>query len=1010
MTKLMPFQRETVNTILESFRKRSRRARARRFLVADEVGLGKTVVAQHVIRELLKNRERPLVVFYMCSNLTIARQNRRKLLEILPRGEREMADCPIDRLSLLPTSSRPIHHLLNLYSLTPDTSIPIRKQRRRDGRQEERALVHALIEHVCPSFLKETGPKIFRRSASVYWTTILNEQREKARRRKLRKAFAESIRKEFSLEPGQHILPALLRIKDDELRLIAHLRNALAASAIEEVQPDLVIYDEFQRFHDLVEDLSSKTDADRAANRIVKHLRGDDDVVNPPALLLLSATPYRLFTRREEEAISSHRTEFFDLVEFLYGSDKWAHQKRIQCEAAFQKLEAELSKGQPASNDAQKSRAEAEMLLRPIMARTERASHNDGWDNFSTENLFTPVEIEDISIFKHLSRSFYEEHRSSAVQYWTSIPLPMQTMGNHYVTWKSSKMAACDGTPRITEAMRDRYEAPIKWPHPRLRALQQLAPSDSLALPWLPPTAGWWPLRGHWKKENAEQTRKLLIFSRFYAVPQAIAATISYNLEARVLATEKLSYSETSRRRLLSATHKRHSLLALFHPSPFLINATDPLAAHSTDLRIIRREIRRQLKIALSKLGIGIRDKGPSFPVWRLLARLEYLAGNWGWINEAWRRVCEKVSSSETEDSGLTQLLNEWNTEIQQPLENIRPAQLEELIDYALGSPGVVVGRSLSRHWPEAVSERGFYQTLAASWIGLRNYLDQRWFYRILCKSKESYPDALLRVVVDGNLEAVLDEHLWITSRLRGLSEDELANELREGLTIKSGMFFLHPLEGKRENTFSLRCHVAMPFVQSRVRYLEEGEKPFRTDEIRRAFNTPFWPYVLATTSVGQEGLDFHAWCDTLVHWDLCRNPVDLEQREGRIQRFGGLSIRREIARVLGQEAMNTRKNGESPWVRIESMANESLADESGLAPWWVCRNAAVKRYVFDVPLSEQRHKLELLKRQRLWYRMVLGQPNQEDLLDLLSKRTDMNPEEVRKAVINLSPWFHKHR
>ena len=31
----------------------------------------------------------------------------------------------------------------------------------------------------------------------------------------------------------------------------------------------------------------------------------------------------------------------------------------------------------------------------------------------------------------------------------------------------------------------------------------------------------------------------------------------------------------------------------------------------------------------------------------------------------------------------------------------------------------------------------------------------------------------------------------------------------------------------------------------------------------------------------------------TLVHWDLCRNPVDLEQREGRIQRFGGLAIRR---------------------------------------------------------------------------------------------------------------------
>ena len=70
-----------------------------------------------------------------------------------------------------------------------------------------------------------------------------------------------------------------------------------------------------------------------------------------------------------------------------------------------------------------------------------------------------------------------------------------------------------------------------------------------------------------------------------------------------------------------------------------------------------------------------------------------------------------------------------------------------------------------------------------------------------------------------------------------------------------------------------------MPFVEGRAAYAHEPgatestEVPrIRTDELRKAFNTPFWPYVLATTSVGQEGLDFHAWCDTIVHWDLCRN------------------------------------------------------------------------------------------------------------------------------------------
>ena len=92
-----------------------------------------------------------------------------------------------------------------------------------------------------------------------------------------------------------------------------------------------------------------------------------------------------------------------------------------------------------------------------------------------------------------------------------------------------------------------------------------------------------------------------------------------------------------SRRRLLSATDKRHPLLGLFLPSPFLINATDPLAARNTDIRTIRRVVRQQLKAALNEIGVAIRNKGPSLPPWRLLARLEEASGNWDWLSEAWR-------------------------------------------------------------------------------------------------------------------------------------------------------------------------------------------------------------------------------------------------------------------------------------------------------------------------------------------------------------------------------------
>ena len=45
-------------------------------------------------------------------------------------------------------------------------------------------------------------------------------------------------------------------------------------------------------------------------------------------------------------------------------------------------------------------------------------------------------------------------------------------------------------------------------------------------------------------------------------------------------------------------------------------------------------------------------------------------------------------------------------------------------------------------------------------------------------------------------------------------------------------------------------------------------------------------PFVLATTSIGQEGLDFHNYCRVIMYWNLPSNPMDLEQREGR-KNFG---------------------------------------------------------------------------------------------------------------------------
>ena len=110
--ELAEFQRAAVETICERL---TNAGGSRRFLLADEVGLGKTVVARGVIDELLRRRRgRELVVVYLCSNTEIADQNRTKLAPNAPPSLR--------RITQLAWSTKAGDNL-QLYSFTPGTSL-----------------------------------------------------------------------------------------------------------------------------------------------------------------------------------------------------------------------------------------------------------------------------------------------------------------------------------------------------------------------------------------------------------------------------------------------------------------------------------------------------------------------------------------------------------------------------------------------------------------------------------------------------------------------------------------------------------------------------------------------------------------------------------------------------------------------------------------------------------------------------------------------------------------------
>jgi len=180
-----------------------------------------------------------------------------------------------------------------------------------------------------------------------------------------------------------------------------------------------------------------------------------------------------------------------------------------------------------------------------------------------------------------------------------------------------------------------------------------------------------------------------------------------------------------------------------------------------------------------------------------------------------------------------------------------------------------------------------------------------------------------------------------------------------------------------------------------------------RSSAVRSAFNSPFWPFVLTSTSVGQEGLDFHQYCHAVVHWNLPANPVDLEQREGRVHRYKGHAIRKNVAERHRTTAFARRTV--DPWetMFVEASRQVPRGGLRDIEPYWVYDGSAhIERHVPILPLSREVEQLARLRRSLAAYRLVFGQPRQEDLADYLRDR--MTPEDLTRLVdqlrIDLTP------
>jgi Helicase conserved C-terminal domain len=300
------------------------------------------------------------------------------------------------------------------------------------------------------------------------------------------------------------------------------------------------------------------------------------------------------------------------------------------------------------------------------------------------------------------------------------------------------------------------------------------------------------------------------------------------------------------------------------------------------------------------------------------------------------------------------------------------PGDLRNVLAWlALGGPGTTGLRAIQRVTGDSRNGHIAVQNAAGQIAhGLRSLFNQPEVTGSLQRSDddETYWRRVLEYAGRGCLSAVLDEYAHMAleaDSLAGKPIDQvaagLAARMTSALTLQTATLRVdHITEDSETRLLRIDDHLGFRTAFA-VRYGargEEGVAADRNEKLQTAFNSPFWPIVLCTTSVGQEGLDFHPYCHSVVHWNLPSNPVDLEQREGRVHRYKGHAVRKNVAAKHRDAAFGPASNSD-PWARMFQSAREDALGDDDLVPYWIYTidgGAQIERHVPVLPDRCQSH------------------------------------------------------
>lgn len=1098
-----------------------------RFLVADEVGLGKTMVARGVIAQTIAHLQEQgddrVDVVYICSNQAIAQQNLRKLA---PDGT-----SPVDkqfRLSLLPFHLDGIQgQSVNLVALTPGTSLKLGNS---GGTLAERASLLAALREVWSGH-RLRGKGILTlfagdgrvgtggyeskeeriRAVSRWYHGRLSDRAVEYFAEELKKIDAEYLaRFDQNLDDRIHYVAGEFRAgaasrNDSRLRLageerrciIKRLREAMATTGAHLLQPDIVVLDEFQRFRDVLhsdeDDEKSKASAeDRYAASIAKHLldfhHADHD--RTARVLLLSATPYAMHTAAVHAAgdptvdhhaaeSNEHYDDFLATYAFLAKGLPGEPDVEAKIAALSRELYA-LRRGivDAPDNGAEPARRAAEQVgarLRRVMARTERLSVTDDRDGMLKEDQRTVDVPSAVALKQYVSAAeIAAEYAKLAlrhgksrpgdiVNYWKAAPYTLSYLDSYKALANLADVTS-GTTPAGRALLKKLTKSPAALPWEKIRDYQQIPAAHAgleqlwkdffdeahaERLLWMPASLPYYRAGGDFETPAARTLTKRLIFSAWNLAPTAIATLTSYECERRLVRAARSRgrtahpYDAKRPMGLLRFAQRTasfpHLLFELVFPA--LAELTDPLqisaelqregVGNPTLDQVLDHATERVRRSLAPRIGQHQTvSAGQGSTAWYALAPLlmedDHAGDVWASLGDAPILESDDGEDEETEKpthvSEHVRALQELHTgaEPRPPI----PADLARVVALAgVAAPPSVVYRALKRSFPTA--QRHILTASARHTAqAFRNLLNQPHSYNVITDfsgSDEIPVDAdywrkSLLYCATGNLQAVMDEYTAIAVENLGLNrgapDDDVkaaASATRDVLQFRTTTYrpsaVVTDSDGPRWDKVGMRGDFALRLAADGQR---EAEGKRGSGEVSAAFNSPFWPFVLASTSVGQEGLDFHLYSHAITHWNLPTNPVDFEQREGRVHRYKCHAVRKNVAKSVPFPDCA----GE-PWQTMFAAAMDSRPpDTSDIVPYWVYAPAdlgdtaaQIERHLPIAPYTRERSIKDPLLASVSVYRMAFGQPRQDELVKyVLNKVDDDLRKDLASIRIDLSP------